>query len=92
MFPATRLRRLRSHPRLRDLVRETELSSNDFILPLFVRHGKNTRIPIQSMPGHAQMTVVQVQTVGIGIQLHCDFELRSCVQYCLNIQRVGIAT
>jgi porphobilinogen synthase len=38
-------------------VRETELSPNDFILPLFIRHGKNTRIPISSMPGHAQMTV-----------------------------------
>jgi len=57
MFPATRLRRLRSHPRLRDLVRETELSPNDFILPLFVRHGKNTHVPIKSMPGHAQLTV-----------------------------------
>ncbi len=38
-------------------MRETELSPNDFILPLFIRHGKNTRIPISSMPGHAQMTV-----------------------------------
>ena len=57
MFPHTRLRRLRSHPRLRDLVRETELAPNDFILPLFVRHGKHNRIPISSMPGHAQLTV-----------------------------------
>ncbi len=57
MFPQTRLRRLRSHPRLRDLVRETELSPNDFILPLFIRSGKETRIPISSMPGHAQITV-----------------------------------
>ena len=57
MFPSTRLRRLRSHPRLRDLVRETELAPNDFILPLFVRHGKQTRVPITSMPGHAQLTV-----------------------------------
>lgn len=38
-------------------MRETELSPHDFILPLFVRHGKNTRIPISSMPGHAQTTV-----------------------------------
>lgn len=38
-------------------MRETELSPHDFILPLFIRHGKNTRIPISSMPGHAQMTV-----------------------------------
>ncbi len=57
MFPNTRLRRLRSHPRLRDLVRETELAPSDFILPLFVRHGVETRVPIKSMPGHAQLTV-----------------------------------
>ncbi len=57
MFPQTRLRRLRNHPRLRDMVRETHLAPDDFILPLFVRAGKGTRIPISSMPGHAQMTV-----------------------------------
>ncbi len=72
MFPATRLRRLRSHPRLRDLVRETELAPNDFILPLFVRHGTQTRIPINSMPGHAQITVDHLaaearEIAGLGI-------------------------
>ncbi|MBM3970941.1 MAG: porphobilinogen synthase, partial [Planctomycetes bacterium] len=47
-FPSLRLRRLRCNPRLRDLVRETELNPRDFILPLFVRHGQNQRIPINS--------------------------------------------
>ena len=56
-FPTLRLRRLRTHPRLRELVRETELNARDFILPLFVRHGHNQRVPISSMPGHAQITV-----------------------------------
>jgi porphobilinogen synthase len=42
---------------LRELVRENDLSVNDLILPLFIRHGHNTRIPIPSMPGHAQLTV-----------------------------------
>ncbi|MCA9074434.1 MAG: porphobilinogen synthase [Planctomycetaceae bacterium] len=60
MFPQTRLRRLRMHPRLRDLVRETELSPRDFILPLFVRHGEGERVPISSMPGHAQLRVDQL--------------------------------
>ena len=59
-FPSVRLRRLRSNPRLRDLVRETELNPRDFILPLFVRHGQNQRVPIRSMPGHDQMTVDQL--------------------------------
>ena len=48
------------HPRLRDLVRETELSPRDFILPLFVRHGEGERVPISSMPGHAQLRVDQL--------------------------------
>ncbi len=56
-FPTVRMRRLRTHPRLRDMVRETQLSPNDFILPLFVKHGENQRVPITSMPGHAQLTV-----------------------------------
>ena len=57
MFPATRLRRLRQHPVLRDLVRETTLSASDFILPLFVRPGQNLKKPIASMPGHSQLSV-----------------------------------
>jgi porphobilinogen synthase len=56
-YPNVRMRRLRTHAKLRDMVRETHLSVNDFILPLFVRHGEGQRIPIQSMPGHAQMSV-----------------------------------
>jgi porphobilinogen synthase len=57
IFPNTRMRRLRTHPRLREMVRETRLSPSDFILPLFVRHGENQRIAIPSMPGHSQLTV-----------------------------------
>ncbi len=60
MFPHTRLRRLRMHPRLRDMVRETRLSPADFILPLFVRAGKKQRVPIASMPGHIQLSVDQL--------------------------------
>ncbi len=56
-FPQLRLRRLRQHPALRELVRETELTVRDLILPLFVRHGTNTRQPIASMPGQAQVSL-----------------------------------
>jgi porphobilinogen synthase len=62
MYPQTRLRRLRLHPQLRDLVRETQLEPNDFILPLFVRPGKNESIPIRSMPGNAQLSVDRIVT------------------------------
>jgi porphobilinogen synthase len=60
MFPATRLRRLRLHPRLRDMVRETQLNVDDFILPLFVRAGEGPRRPIASMPGHFQLTLADL--------------------------------
>ena len=59
-FPTTRLRRLRYHPAVRELVRETRLSPANFILPLFVRTGENVRQPIGSMPGQDQISVDQV--------------------------------
>ena len=52
-----RPRRLRRTPAIRDMVRETRLSVNDFIAPLFVKPGKASRDPISSMPGHYQFSV-----------------------------------
>jgi porphobilinogen synthase len=56
-FPTTRLRRLRYNPAVRALVRETKLDPAKLILPLFARTGKNVRQPINSMPGHSQLSV-----------------------------------
>ncbi|MFB6319444.1 porphobilinogen synthase [Saccharicrinis sp. FJH54] len=56
-FPVTRLRRLRKTPVIRDLVRETKLTRDDLIMPLFVRYGKNVKNEIASMPGNYQMSV-----------------------------------
>ncbi len=56
-FPTTRLRRLRATSRLRRLVRETRLTPQDFVLPLFVRPGRNVNRPIASLPGHSQLSV-----------------------------------
>jgi porphobilinogen synthase len=56
-FPVTRLRRLRYHPAVRDLVRETTLSPANLILPLFVRPGENVRQEISAMPGHHQLSL-----------------------------------
>lgn len=50
-FPVKRLRRLRYNPKVRDLVRETILTKNDFIYPLFVAPGENVKEEIRSMPG-----------------------------------------
>ena len=56
-FPAVRMRRLRQHPKLRDLVRETEVTVNDLVLPLFVKANLTEKQPISSMPGHFQLTL-----------------------------------
>jgi porphobilinogen synthase len=50
-FPITRLRRLRRTEQLRSLVRETRLSPESFVYPLFVCPGKGIRKEVRSMPG-----------------------------------------
>jgi len=55
--PYYRPRRLRRTSRIREMVRETVLTRNDLILPLFVIAGKDVRNPISSMPGHYQLSV-----------------------------------
>ena len=54
-----RFRRKRLHPVLRDLVRETVLTPNDFIYPLFIRSGEGIKNEVASMPGVFQMSVDQ---------------------------------
>lgn len=56
-FPDLRARRMRKTSTLRQLVRETSLSPDDFIYPLFVRYGEDVKNPIKSMPGQFQMSV-----------------------------------
>ncbi len=55
--PYYRPRRLRRNENIRRMVRETKLSVDDLILPLFVTEGKNVRNPIVSMPGHFQFSI-----------------------------------
>jgi len=50
-FPKIRLRRLRSNASMRRLVRETSLSIDNLVYPLFVREGETLKEPIKSMPG-----------------------------------------
>ena len=52
-----RFRRLRRTPGLRSLVRETRLSREQFILPLFVTEGSEVRREVSSMPGVFQLSV-----------------------------------
>ncbi len=85
IYPVKRMRRLRYNPLVRDMVRETELSKNDFIYPMFVVPGENINKPIKSMPGVSQLSIdnavkecKEVEALGIpavilfGIPSHKD--------------------
>ncbi len=49
-FPATRLRRLRQNPAIRDLVQEYSVTASDLVMPYFILSGTNQRESIASMP------------------------------------------
>ena len=56
-FPKTRLRRMRATETHRRMVRETRLSVDNLIYPLFVVHGRNVKREVSSMPGIFQLSV-----------------------------------
>ena len=56
LFPEYRPRRLRQNDAFRRMIRETRLSADDLILPLFAIDGKGIKNPIDSMPGHFQLS------------------------------------
>ena len=57
MYPLRRNRRLRTGESIRSLVRETILSPNDFLVPLFVVEGKNVKEEIASMPNYYRFSL-----------------------------------
>jgi len=59
-YPLYRPRRLRQHEGFRRLLRETHLSVDALVMPLFVRGGKNLKSPIASMPGQFQFSMDQL--------------------------------
>jgi porphobilinogen synthase len=56
-FPATRLRRLRRTGALRSMVRETRLTPENFVYPLFVCPGEGVRKEVRSMPGVFNLSI-----------------------------------
>jgi porphobilinogen synthase len=59
-YPIYRPRRLRANENLRSIIRETRLSTDNLVMPLFVRPGKGVRNKISSMPGNFQLSVDEV--------------------------------
>lgn len=57
LFPEYRARRMRSSDAFRRMIRETVLTVDDLILPLFAIGGKKVKNPIESMPGHFQLSI-----------------------------------
>jgi len=71
-YPSYRMRRLRRTPAIRRMLRETTLSIDDLIYPLFVIAGENVKNPISSMPGCSQLSIGNLLTevrevAGLGI-------------------------
>ncbi len=60
MFPINRPRRLRQHPQLRRMVRETLVTANDLIYPLFAVPGTSVAKEVVSMPGVYQLSVDKI--------------------------------
>lgn len=70
LFPDYRPRRLRQNEAFRRLIRETVLTVNDLIVPLFAIEGKGIKNPIESMPGQYHMSLEHlVKTVKRAIDL-----------------------
>jgi len=72
-FPATRLRRLRRTDTLRALVRETSLSLDDVVMPLFACPGEGVVRPVDGLPGIAQRSVDEIaregaELAGLGVR------------------------
>lgn len=77
IFPGTRLRRMRRDEFSRRLMRQTRLSVDDLIYPVFVIEGRGLRQPVGSMPGIERMSV--------------DELVRECQELCrLDIPAVAI--
>lgn len=68
MFPVHRPRRLRRNEAIRRMVRETSISPDDLIYPLFVTHGKGVKKEIPAMPGCFQESVDEI--VGSAREVH----------------------
>lgn len=60
VFPVTRLRRLRQNDTLRSIVRETRLTPEELVYPLFVCPGERVRKPIGSMPGVFNLSIDEI--------------------------------
>lgn len=60
MFPTTRMQRLRTKPKLRQMVKETTISTHNFVMPIFVDENLKKKREIQSMPEIYSFPILEV--------------------------------
>lgn len=96
-IPERRPRRLRSHPVLRDLVRETRLHPSQLVLPLFAVPGSGQRDEVRSMPGVFRESVDKIvetakraQDLGIGSVILFGIPERKDPEGMVALEREGI--
>ena len=71
-FPATRMRRMRADPFSRRLMKESHLTPDDLIFPVFIKDGSGEREPVGSMPGLFRISIDELvkearEIVSLGI-------------------------
>ncbi len=84
-----RPRRLRYNPTLREMIKETRLNINNFIMPLFIRHGENLKIPISSMPEQFQFSIDNLEPE---IKEIVDLGIKSVILFGIPEKKDGIGS
>lgn len=77
-FPTLRLRRLRQHPVLRQLIRECEINLHDLVYPIFVKERAGAKQPIRTMPGLFQ---IPIQSLAEEIAELVDLKVNSIIVF-----------
>ena len=88
-FPEYRARRLRKNENFRRLIRETKLSVDDLVYPLFAVPGKNFKKPILSMPGQFQ---ISVDNIAREVQKARDLGIPAILLFGIPAKKDAMAT
>ena len=89
LFPDYRGRRLRSNHNFRRMTRETKLSRDDLILPMFAIEGKSVKKPIESMPGHFQLSCDHIVSLA---KEACDAGIPAIILFGIPDKKDPLAT
>jgi len=89
LFPDYRGRRLRANHNFRRMTRETKLSRDDLILPMFAIEGKSVKKPIESMPGHFQLSCDHIVSLA---KEACDAGIPAIILFGIPDKKDPLAT